>query len=110
MVFGGNLITTEVVFFHRGSRTVLFTDLIQQFSPGWFRGWRALVARLDLMTSSEPAVPRKFRNAFVNRRLARAALQRILAWPAERVLMAHAPPVSSDGQAFIGRAFRWLRP
>ncbi|MDO8801304.1 DUF4336 domain-containing protein [Phenylobacterium sp.] len=110
VVFGGNLITTEVVFFHRGSRTVLFTDLIQQFSPGWFRGWRALVARLDLMTSSEPAVPRKFRNAFVNRRLARAARQRILAWPAERVLMAHAPPVSSDGQAFIGRAFRWLRP
>lgn len=105
----GNLITTEVVFFHHRSGTVLFTDLIQHFSPTWFNGWRAIVARLDLMSGPEPEVPRKFRNAFVNRRLARAALRRILAWPAQRVLMAHAAPVISHGQAFIARAFRWLR-
>ena len=30
----GNLITTEVVFFHVKSGTVLFTDLIQQFPAG----------------------------------------------------------------------------
>ena len=104
----GNLITTEVVFFHRRSGTAIFTDLIQHFGPGWFTGWRAVVARLDLMTAAEPQVPRKFRNAFVDRRAARAALEKILAWPARRVLMAHAPPVETDGQAFIGRAFRWL--
>lgn len=104
----GNLITTEVVFFHRASRTALFTDLIQQFSPGWFTGWRALVARLDLMTAVQPEVPRKFRNAFVGRRAAREAIRRILDWPTEKVLMAHAPPVEADGQAFIRRSFRWL--
>jgi hypothetical protein len=108
VVVRGNLITTEVVFFHRQSRTVIFTDLIQHFSPSWFTGWRAVVARLDLMTAPEPQVPRKFRNAFVNRRAARAAVRRILAWPADKVLMAHAPPVEAGGQAFIGRAFRWL--
>jgi hypothetical protein len=106
----GNLITTEVVFFHHKSRTAIFTDLIQHFDPTWFTGWRALVARLDLMTAAEPEVPRKFRNAFINRRAARAALQRILAWPAKRVLMAHAAPIEDDGQAFIRRAFRWLAP
>lgn len=104
----GNLITTEVVFFHRKSGTAIFTDLIQHFDPAWFSGWRALIARLDLMTASEPQVPRKFRNAFVGRRAARAALLQILAWPARRVLMAHAPPVERDGQAFIARTFRWL--
>jgi hypothetical protein len=104
----GNLITTEVVFFHRESGTVIFADLIQHFGPTWFAGWRAVVARLDLMTGPEPETPRKFRNAFVDRRRARAALQQILAWPAQRVLMAHAPPVESGGQAFIRRAFRWL--
>ena len=107
-VVPGNLITTEVVFFHRKSATVLFTDLIQQFPPGWFSGWRATVARLDLMTESEPAVPRKFRIMFVNRRAARAALTRILEWPAKKVLMAHGTPVAQDGQAFISRAFGWL--
>ena len=104
----GNLITTEVVFFHRKSRTVLFTDLIQHFSPTWFTGWRAVVARLDLMAASEPQTPRKFRNAFVGCRAARAAIARILAWPAEKVLMAHAAPIEADGQAFIERTFRWL--
>jgi hypothetical protein len=106
----GNLITTEVVFFHRASRTALFTDLIQQFDPAWFTGWRALVARLDLMTAPQPEVPRKFRTAFTDRKAARAALARILEWPAEKVVMAHAPPAEADGQAFIRRTFRWLAP
>ena len=104
----GNLITTEVVFFHHRSGTAIFTDLIQHFGPTWFSGWRAVVARLDLMTAAEPEVPRKFRNAFVDRRAARAALRRVLAWPTRGVVMAHAPPVEADGQAFIDRAFRWL--
>jgi hypothetical protein len=104
----GNRITTEVVFFHRPSGAVLFTDLIQQFPPGWFRGWRSIVARLDLMTQPEPSVPRKFRVAFVDRRAARAALQRVLAWPSSKVVMAHGRPVETDGHAFIARAFRWL--
>ncbi len=108
VVVRGNLITSEVVFFHRPSRTAIFTDLIQHFSPTAFAGWRAVVARLDLMTAPEPEVPRKFRTAFVGRKAARAALRRILAWPVEKVIMAHAPPVETDGQAFIARAFRWL--
>jgi hypothetical protein len=108
VLFKGNVITTETVFFHRGSGTAMFTDLIQHFPPGWFTGWRALVARLDHMTGPEPAVPRKFRLAFSRRREARAALQAILAWPTEKVLMAHGQPVMQDGRAFIARAFKWL--
>jgi hypothetical protein len=53
----GNLLTTEVVFFHRKSRTVLFADLIQHLDPGSLTGWRALVARLDLMTAPSPKCP-----------------------------------------------------
>ena len=106
----GNLITTEIVFFHHASATVLFTDLLQQFPPGWFGGWRALVARLDGMVGDEPRVPQKFRRAFVNRGAARVAIRRIIAWPAERLLAAHAPPVESGAQALVARAFAWLRP
>lgn len=107
-IMWGNRITTEVVFFHRQSRTAIFTDLLQQFPPGWFRGWRALVARLDLMTSAEPAVPRKFRIAFTDRRAARESLRRILAWPTEKVITAHGPPITDGAQACLRRAFRWL--
>lgn len=108
VVMRGNRITTEVVFFHRPSQTVLFTDLLQQFRPGWFKGWRAIVARLDLMVAPEPSVPRKFRLAFTDRQAARASVQRVLAWPAKKVVMAHGEPVRSDGGAFLRRAFGWL--
>lgn len=107
-IMWGNRITTEVIFFHRESRTAIFTDLIQQFPPGWFKGWRSLIARLDLMVAAEPSVPRKFRAAFTDRRAARASIQHVLAWPTEKVLMAHGEPVSRDGRAFIHRSFRWL--
>lgn len=108
VVMRGNTITTEVVFFHRPSGTVLFTDLLQQMLAGWFRGWRGIVAKLDLIQGSEPRVPRKFRLAFRNRKLARKALDRILGWPAQKVLMAHGTPVVTDAAPFLRRAFHWI--
>jgi len=108
-VMRGNAIAEEVVFFHWRSSTVLVADLIQHFPPGWFKGLQALVARLDGMTGKEPRVPQKFRLAFTNRKAARKGLTRVMAWPAEKVVMAHAEPVRTEGRAFIGRAFRWLR-
>lgn len=110
VIMRGNAITEEAVFFHIKSGTALFTDLIQHFPRGWFKGWRGIVARLDLMTAPEPAVPRKFRVAFRDRNRARAVLAHILGWPVEKVLMAHGTPVTSEGRAFLGRAFRWLKP
>ena len=105
----GNLITSEVVFFHIASGTVLFTDLLQQFPSDWFSGWRRLVAKLDLMLAAEPSVPRKFRVTFTNRKAARASLKYIMSWPARVVLMAHGTPVTEDARGFMTRAFRWLR-
>lgn len=104
----GNIIAEEAIFFHRQSRTVLIADLIQNFPPTWFKGWRAWIARLDAMVAEQPQTPMKFRLAFVNRAAARASLRRLLAWDAEKVVMAHAEPVRENGRAFLKRAFRWL--
>lgn len=109
VIMYGNRITTEVVFFHRESATVLFTDLIQNFPRGWFKGWRGLVARLDRLDAAEPEVPQKFRLAFSDRRTARGALERILAWPAEKLIMAHGPLISTHARDHIARALRWLK-
>lgn len=109
VVMRGNRITTEVVFFHRKSGAVLFTDLIQQFPAGWFTGWRAVVARWDGMVAAHPQVPKKFRMAFTDRKAAREGLERILKWPIEKVLMAHGEPVRENGRGLIERAFQWLR-
>lgn len=108
VVVPGNAITEEAVFFHRRSGTVLFADLIQHLPRRWYRGWRALVARLDLMTGDEAAVPRKFRVAFRDKAAAQAAVIRILEWSTETVLIAHGAPIRSDVQGFLQRAFGWL--
>ncbi|WP_375429193.1 DUF4336 domain-containing protein [uncultured Sphingomonas sp.] len=110
VIVNGNRITTEVVFFHTPSRTVLFTDLIQQFDRNSFTGWRSLIAQLDGMTTSEPRVPRKFRYTFFNRRVARAALRQIVIWPADRLVMAHGSPLRNDARNVVRRAFEWLLP
>ncbi|MCK0094542.1 DUF4336 domain-containing protein [Yoonia sp. F2084L] len=103
-----NNLTDEVVFFHQLSRTVIFTDLIQQFSTGFHTGWRGVIARLDLMVGDIPNVPRKFRLGFRNKAKARASVEKVLDWPIERVLLAHGTPVTADGHAVLKRTFHWL--
>lgn len=109
VVVAGNLITTEVVFFHIPSGTAIFTDLIQSFPPSWFSGWREVIARLDLMVAPEATVPRKFRLAFVRRGAARPSVARLTEWPIRQVLMAHGDPVTNDAKGVVVRAFGWLR-
>ncbi|MFZ3350328.1 MAG: DUF4336 domain-containing protein [Xanthobacteraceae bacterium] len=101
-------ILTEVVFFHRESRTAIFADLVQNFPPSWFGGWRGVVARLDGICAPNPGAPREWRVTFFNRRAARASLHAILSWPIERVLMAHGDPVHEDGLSFVRHAFGWM--
>lgn len=108
VVVRGNRITTEVVFFHRPSATVLVTDLVQHIPQDWYHGWRAVVARLDLMTASVPSVPRKFRMATTDKAAAQEAVERILDWPADQFVMAHGTPVETGGRAILQRAFGWL--
>lgn len=104
----GSFAMTEVVFFHHASRTAIFADLIENFPRDWFKGWRGLVARLDGIVAPNPGAPREWRASFINRRAAHAALDRILAWPIERVLIAHGEPATTNGAAFVRRAFVWL--
>jgi hypothetical protein len=104
----GSFAMTEVVFFHRASGAAIFADLIQNFPRDYYKGWRGLLARLGGIVQPNPGAPRDWRASFANRSAARAALARILAWPIERVLIAHGEVVSANGAAFVRQAFGWL--
>ena len=108
VLVAGSFAMTEIVFFHRGSRTALFADLIENFRPDWFKGWRGVLARLDGIVMPHPGAPREWRLTFTNRKAARAALARILAWQPEQVVMAHGEIVRTAGTAFIRKSFHWL--
>jgi hypothetical protein len=98
---------TEVEFFHHRSRTAIFVDLIQNLPRDWFTGWRAVAARIDGICSPSPGAPREWQAMFLDRQAARASVERILAWPIERVLIAHGEP-GDHGRRDIRAARRHL--
>jgi hypothetical protein len=108
VAFGGSMQMTEIVFFHRKSRAAIFADLIQNFAPDWFKGWRGFLAKRAGIVSPHAGAPGDWRLTFFNRKAARAALARVLAFEPERVIIAHGDLVERDGAAFIHRAFSWL--
>ena len=108
VVLRGSVALTEVVFFHRGTRTALFADLIQNFPRDWFKGWRGFLARHGGIVAPNPGAPGDWRASFLNRRAARASLHKVLAWPIERVLIAHGDLPTGNGAAIVRRSFTWL--
>ena len=104
----GSVVMTEVVFFHRLSRTAIFADLIENLPRDFAKGWRGVVARLDGITEANPGAPREWRASFIDRKAARASLERILGWGIDRALIAHGAPAEREGEAFVRKAFAWL--
>jgi Domain of unknown function (DUF4336) len=108
VIFHGSFFMEEVAFFHRASRSVIVTDLIQKFDPAGLHGWRGMVMKWDGLVGPGGSTPREWRLSFWNRRAARAALRRALAWNPQRVIIAHGEWVREDGRAALARSLRWL--
>jgi len=108
VIFHGSFVMEEVVFFHRSSRSVIVADLVQKFDPATLHGWRGAVMRLDGLVGAEGSTPREWRLSFWNRRAARAALRRALAWNPERLIIAHGEWVRHNGGATLAHSLRWL--
>jgi hypothetical protein len=96
----------EVVFFHRRSRTLIATDLAFNLGPSSPRLSR-LVLRLGGASSGlSPSLLERFlardRAAF------RGSMERILAWPFERVVIAHGDIVETGGREQLAHGYSWL--
>lgn len=109
VVFRGTFAWKEVVFFHRASRTALVADLIQRFEPERLHGATGLLMRLWGLVGEGGSTPREWRATFWNRRIARAALARALAWDPERLVVAHGSCAPTGGRDALARGLRWLR-
>lgn len=101
---------TEAVLFHRASRTLILTDLIENFEPGRIHNWfLRLLVRLAGAVDPDGKAPLDMRLSFFRRRKAlRLAVRQMLAWQPERVMIAHGRWYDKDGTAELSRAFRWV--
>jgi hypothetical protein len=104
----GNIVLTEIVFLHRASRTAMFADVLQNFPPDWFKGWRGVLCRWDGIVNPNYGAPRELRATYWWRKRARSSLQRILDFAPDKVFLAHGIMASENGTEFIRKGFRWL--
>ena len=107
LVPGGFL--TEAVFLHRSSRTLILTDLIENFEPERVRGrLLRVLMRLGGVFDPNGSTPRDLRLTYLGRRGAlRGAVETMLGWAPERVIFAHGRCYFEDGTAELRRALAW---
>lgn len=108
VVFRGNPLIEEVIFFHRGSRTVILDDLIQNIPPIPGKNLRNAFFKLAGVAYPHGGVPLDGRLSFTNRNLARHALEKLLSWDFDKLIIGHGVCLQKDAKQFVERAFRWL--
>lgn len=100
---------TEFVFFHRASRTLILTDLIENFEPTKLGPVLRLLTWLGGVRDPDGQMPRDMRLTYRAHRAAlKRAVERMIAWAPVRVILAHGRWYDRDGAAELKRAFRWL--
>lgn len=112
--FRGSPALDEVVFFHRLSSTAIVADLSENFGEDFlvkhWSPWARTIARACKITSGYGYAPLELRLTWFNRKPARAALERVLAWEPKQVVMAHGEWQEQNGRAYLEGAFSWLLP
>lgn len=103
--FGARSLENEVVFFHRPSRTLICADAVFNLADHPSRYTR-IVARL--MGNREPGATYFERVLIRDRAAARAQVDRMLAWKADRIILAHGDIIPTGGHEILRRAYAWL--
>ena len=107
LVFRGFSPLNEIVFFHRPSRTVLFTDLLFNVTHT-----DSTLTRVALTLDGGfggPAVARTFRLMMRMRaQTVRDSVARILKWDFDRIILAHGDIVESGAKTVLQDAYSFL--
>lgn len=107
-LFRGSIAMTEVVFFHRPSRTAIVCDLVQRHDAAQAQGVRGMLMRLDGLVGERGSTPREWRANFLRRGPARTARARVLAWRPERLVIAHGACAENGATEILARALAWI--
>ena len=105
MVVKGSKLHREAVFFHRASRTLILTDLIENFEPAKLPWWMRPLVRLAGIAHPKGHMPPDMYASFDKAQLA-ASVQAMLDWGPERVILAHGRWYRMNGAEELRRAFR----
>ncbi|MAS07275.1 MAG: DUF4336 domain-containing protein [Ahrensia sp.] len=106
----GSSILEEAIFFHKASKVLILTDLIENFEDERLHGWLArIMYRLIGVMAPNGRAPRDLRATFSGHH---DQLKPVVDWmigcAPEKVVIAHGKWFEEDGTAVIRRAFSWV--
>jgi hypothetical protein len=98
----------EIVFFHKDSKTLILTDTVINLELDKIRHpWR-FAAKLTGMYHPRGGIFFGMRLPLIlQKRKTRAAVQKILSWQPERIILSHGRWFDSNGSAILERLFGW---
>ena len=109
MIVEGSKVHREEVFFHKLSKTLILTDLIENFEPeklGWFL---RILTKWGGIQDPDGQMPRDMRMTFSRHHdQLRESVQRMIDWGPERIILAHGRWYDKGAVAELKRAFRWV--
>ncbi|MCI5075424.1 DUF4336 domain-containing protein [Oricola sp.] len=107
----GSKVLEEAIFFHKPSKVLILTDLIENFEDERLHGWLArIMYRLIGVMAPHGRAPRDLRATFAGHhdKLAPVVNWMIDCAP-EKVVIAHGKWFEKDGTGQIRRAFSWVQ-
>jgi hypothetical protein len=109
VVIQGTRIINEVAFFHTPSKTLILVDLLENIGDDyqhhaglWLRFWWKVVFK---MWNNPKAAP-EYQIGGGNKAQVKNALEKILAWQAERVILAHGELIEGNVNAILLTAWQ----
>jgi len=109
ILFQGSPIMEEVVFFHYESKTLILTDLIENFPEQYFSGFKKVLAKMAGVIAPNGKTPIDWRLSFIfGKPKARIALNTMLNWEPENIIVSHGECIMGNGTEFIKKSFAWV--
>lgn len=109
MIVEGSKVHREAVFLHAASRTLILTDLIENFEAKNMSWGMRILTRMAGIQDPDGQMPRDMRMTFSKHQdQLKAAIERMIDWGPKRIILAHGRCYDKDAIAELKRAFRWL--
>lgn len=109
VLFSGSSLMQECVFFHNRSKSLIVTDLVENFSGESFNFWQKLLAKFAGILAPNGKMPLDWRLSFIgSKALARNHMNKILSWSPNVLVMSHGEVVYQNADRFLLKSFKWL--
>ncbi len=108
VLFQGNPLFSEAVFFHKPSATLILTDLFINLKTDKIPLLPRLFLQFEQVTYPNGGAPRLLKWLTFDRKSAKDAATRILAWQPEQMTFCHGEPFSASAMEVLNKEFAWL--